>query len=282
MAITIEPGLVLYSRKEWGADIGIPRLGYSVARSKRTEAIIHHTVIIDNDATPNRWETLAEVFAKMRQLQKIRPNLGLDVPYNFVAFHMADGSLIICEGRGLDRTGAHTYGHNTKGMATAGQGNFQKGLTVSPYTGHWSRWWGYQKYDMGMENLGSSHPTGRIAYGHKDLSSTACPGDKLYAVIPQLTFAQQEENDMLRFVKIAGSATVYATDGIFYWTVRDGRHLQELIDVGLAKEGSATISEGLFNRLRESHGPSEVGGGDGLTQEELIEAVKEGHRQGTG
>ncbi len=193
MPTTIEPGLILYSRREWGADTGIPRLGYSVNRLDRTEAIIHHTVIIDNDATPNRWETLAEVFAKMRQLQKIRPDLGLDVPYNFVAFHMADGSLIICEGRGFDRTGAHTHAHNTRGVATAGEGNFQIGLTVSPYTAHWSRWLGYQKYDMGMENLGSSHPIRGIAYGHKDLSATACPGDKLYAIIPQLEFMKEDD-----------------------------------------------------------------------------------------
>ena len=193
MTLTIQPGLIYLTRKDWGARTDIPRLGYSVNRLDRTEAWMHHTVIIDNDATPNRWETMAEVKAKMVQLQTIRPELGLDVPYNFVAFHMADGSLIICEGRGFDRTGAHTHGHNTGGVATAGEGNFQIGQTVAPYADHWSRWWGYQKFDMGMENLGSVHPVRGIAFGHRDIIATACPGDKLYAIIPQLTF---KEDDM--------------------------------------------------------------------------------------
>ena len=214
MVKTIQPGLVLYSREEWGARTDIPRLGYSVNRLDRTEAIMHHTVIIDNDATPNRWETMAEVKAKMVQLQTIRPELGLDVPYNFVAFHMADGTLIICEGRGLNRTGAHTHGHNTEGIATAGEGNFMIGQTVNPYIDHWSRWWGYQKYDMGMENLGSKHPTRGIAYGHKDFIATGCPGDNLYVIIPQLTFKEDVMTDaefLKQLNRVVSRARVVAT-----------------------------------------------------------------------
>ena len=210
----IQPGLTYLTRAQWGARTaaqGYPRLGWPVNRLDRTEAIMHHTVIIDTDATPNRWGSLAQVKAKIRQLQIIRPDLGLDVPYNFVAFHMEDLTLVICEGRGFDRTGAHTHGHNTRGIATAGEGNFQIGLSPSPYTDHWSRWWGYQKHDMGMENLGSSHPTGRIAYGHKDFTSTACPGSKLYAIIPQLIFKEEEmaldENtDKATFQKMLNAA----------------------------------------------------------------------------
>ena len=202
VSVTIQPGLIYLTRKDWGARTDIPRLGHSVNRLDRTEAIMHHTVIVDNDATPNRWETMAEVFAKMRQLQTIRPDLGLDVPYNFVAFHMADGSLVICEGRGLDRTGAHTHDHNTRGIATAGEGNFQIGQTVAPYADHWSRWWGWLKYGEGMENLGRSHPTRGIAYGHRDFIATGCPGDKLYAIIPQLTFKEDDmEMDWETFVE---------------------------------------------------------------------------------
>ncbi len=196
--VEIQPGLIFLTRADWGARTDIPRLGFPVNRLDRTEAIIHHTVVIDSDATPNRWETLAEVKAKMLQLQTIRPDLGLDVPYNDVAFHMEDGTLIICEGRGFDRTGAHTHAHNTSGMATAGQGNFQTGQTVEAYADHWSRWWGYQRYEMGMENLGSVRPTSgpnafAIAFGHWDFIATGCPGDNLYAIIPQLTF---KEDDM--------------------------------------------------------------------------------------
>ncbi len=190
MVIEIQPGLLYLTRADWGARTDIPRLGYQVNRLARTEAIMHHTVI-----TPNIYQTLAEVKAKMVQLQTIRPDLGLDVPYNFVAFHMADGALIVCEGRGLDRTGAHTHAHNTGGMATAGQGNFNLGQSLAPYVGHWSRWWGWLKFDEGMTNLGTVHPPGGIAYGHRDLSSTACPGANLYAIIPQMEFKEEDDMD---------------------------------------------------------------------------------------
>ncbi|KKK81447.1 hypothetical protein LCGC14_2813350, partial [marine sediment metagenome] len=222
----IQPGLIYLTRADWGARTDIPRLGHPVNRLGRTEAIMHHTVIIDNDATPNRWETLAEVKAKMVQLQTIRPDLGLDVPYNDVAFHMEDGSLVICEGRGFDRTGAHTHAHNTRGTATAGQGNFNLGQGLNPYVDHWSRWWGYQKYDMGMENLGSVHPARGIAFGHIDLAATSCPGDNLYAIIPQLEFKEDKMDDaefLARLEKLLTQARIPATleDGK---TPRSGAH----------------------------------------------------------
>lgn len=196
----IQPGLVYLTRDDWKADKTIPRLGRTVARSSRTEAIIHHTVIVDSDTTKNLWTTIYEVKAKMRQLQKIRPDLGKDVPYNFVMFLMEDGSIIVCEGRGLDLSGAHTKGHNYDGVATALQGNFMLPVNLTPYVPAISRWWGHLKYDMGMANLGSRHPTRGIAYGHRDFRDpndtstwTSCPGDNLYAIIPLLTFQKETE-----------------------------------------------------------------------------------------
>ncbi|KKK59623.1 hypothetical protein LCGC14_3032550, partial [marine sediment metagenome] len=62
--IEIQSGLIYLTREDWGARTDIPRLGHPVNRLDRTEAIMHHTVIIDDDATPNRWETMAEVKAK--------------------------------------------------------------------------------------------------------------------------------------------------------------------------------------------------------------------------
>ena len=287
--IEIQPGLTYLTREDWGVRTDIPRLGHSVNRLDRTEAIMHHTVIIDNDATPNRWETLAEVKAKMVQLQTIRPDLGRDVPYNFVAFHMEDGSLIICEGRGFDRTGAHTHGHNTRGMATAGQGNFQLGQAVDPYADHWSRWWGYQKYDMGMENLGSSRPTegpnaGAIAFGHRDLIATGCPGDNLYAIIPQLTFQEApiEEDDVKHIIiKTHSSPTQWVTDGMTKWPFTNEPVKQEFETLGLSEPGQVIVSDALMAAIPTI--PASGGGGDsGLNREETIAAHQEAARRGTG
>jgi len=72
--ITIAPSLIYLSRADWGADPAHPRLGYAVAPAARTEAIVHHTVIVDSDATKNVWETLDEVKAA-------RPTFDFDPRY---------------------------------------------------------------------------------------------------------------------------------------------------------------------------------------------------------
>ncbi len=91
---------------------------------RRTEVFIHHTTVIDGDQSANTWDSLAAVRAQMRRLQTLRTaDLGADVPYNHVAFCMRDGELVLCEGRGLERTGAHTPNHNRSALGIAIQGN---------------------------------------------------------------------------------------------------------------------------------------------------------------
>ncbi len=118
--------IIVLSRSDWGARTDLPRLGAMVNRGSRTEVFIHHTVIIDGDDTTNEWEDLDEVKQRMRELQTTRPDLGRDVPYNFVAFCMTGGELVLGEGRGLDRSGAHTVGHNHSALAISFQGNFEE------------------------------------------------------------------------------------------------------------------------------------------------------------
>lgn len=197
--------LIYLNREDWKADVTIPRLGYHVPRGRRTHAIMHHTVIIDNDATPNLWESLDEIKVKMRQLQTIRPDLGLDVPYNDVGFlmkgthHGKRPRLVVCEGRGLDRTGAHTHGHNTEGYALSLEGNFElardKRSSVHPWVPSLSSYWGWLKYQQGMRNLGVVKPLIGLVFGHLDFASTACPGWQVMAEIMDIVF-KKEEPDM--------------------------------------------------------------------------------------
>ena len=136
----IAPRIIYVLRGDWGADQDLTRLGIGVDPAQRTGRRTHHSVIIDPDATPNRWTHLPEVFGKMRQLQTIRPDLGSDVPYNLVAFAMEAGftyqnkrvDIVLCEGRGLLRSGAHTRGRNDQGVyfnisdiAICWEGNFE-------------------------------------------------------------------------------------------------------------------------------------------------------------
>lgn len=200
--IELSPGLRLASRAAWGASSKHPRLGAKVARSNRTHVFIHHTVMVDNDDSPNVWESDEEAFAKMRQLQTVRPDLGLDVPYSFVAYIMADGGLLICEGRGEDRDGAHSRGHNTAAIGISFAGNFhdraipEAALAAAiPLLSRFLGWLrfsashaGYGNYAP-MAQLGSRKaPNGRRVWAHRDIKATACPGDKLMKHLDGVVF----------------------------------------------------------------------------------------------
>jgi hypothetical protein len=178
----------------------LPRLGYIVPKGRRTHIIQHHTVGVDSDATKNLWTDVAEVRQQMRRLQTIRPDLGDDIPYSFVLFGMENGDLYVCEGRGEDRTGAHTHGHNTEGIGGAWHGNFEAFLFARRFIAPASRFFGWLKNERGMVNLGTVHPAGRETYGHRDFRDpndrrtwTACPGLHLYNEIGDFTI---EEDDM--------------------------------------------------------------------------------------
>jgi hypothetical protein len=186
------PGrVIVLSRDEWGAK-PLPRLGNLVDRRKRREVFIHHTVIVDGDATINEWEDLDEVKAKMQQLQTIRAaDLGKDVPYNFVAFCMANGDLVLGEGRGLDRSGAHTVGHNQSAIAVSFQGNFEKAPLPAKLDsqlaalGNWLR---DLRTREGFVNLGVDHPLGRDVFGHREVKSTDCPGEEIFTRLKLIRF----------------------------------------------------------------------------------------------
>lgn len=190
--------MILLSRSEWGADSELPRRGHPIGAKRRTEVVIHHTVIVDSDATANEWESLDEVKLKMRQLQRMRPDLGLDVPYNMVAFCMAGGELVLCEGRGLERTGAHTKGHNRSALGIAFQGNFESAplpTGADAQLREFTRWLRDLRNAGGFGNLGSSRPPGAQVWGHRDIptASTLCPGKALYARLKSIRFIDGED-----------------------------------------------------------------------------------------
>lgn len=177
------------TRAEWGANTSLPRLGAIRARSLVTHPVIHHSVIVDSDSTPDLWETDDEIKSKMRQLQVIRPDLGRDVPYHFVGFCMADGRLLICEGRGEDRRGAHAPGHNTSGLGFCFEGDFTTvAFDLMPYLVQVSYFLGWLRDDATMSNLDTvPSPAGNTAWGHREIGATsgatACPGNALWAQI---------------------------------------------------------------------------------------------------
>ena len=189
--------MTLLTRRDWGASPREITVGHPAVPADWKRVVFHHTVIIDNDATPNLWTNLAEVKAKMRQLQKIRPDLGSEVPYSFVLFLMEDGSLIVCEGRGTRRTGAHTIGHNSEWLGQAFEGDFEN-FTQDirrwiPRVNHWNYW-------LRKEGCVNLRPPFNV---HQDVSQTACPGSEVISRRELFSYAElvtvappPEEEDM--------------------------------------------------------------------------------------
>ncbi len=183
-------------RADWGADPSLPRRGHELGPANRTEVFVHHTTITAAGDTPNEWPDLSQVRSWMQRLQRIRPDLGLDVPYNMVAFCMADGRLVLAEGRGLNRVGAHATHHNRSALGIAFQGNFQR----EPLPQHidtqlqtLSEWLRTLREQQGFTHLGEARPAGkRQVWGHRDVSATLCPGELMYNKLEQIRFIEED------------------------------------------------------------------------------------------
>ena len=172
------PGVYL-DRAAWGARTDLPRLGYVVPRNQFKRLICHHTVIVmqDFDGDGYLHGDVDDVRRYMRALQTSRPDLGLDVPYSFVVFRgVGDYDYIVCEGRGFDRTGAHTPGYNSSAYGVSFAGDY---TTMPPTVGQLLgvRWVGHQLVD----------PVGAPAtLSHSDTKPTQCCGLAARPAMPQV------------------------------------------------------------------------------------------------
>lgn len=190
------------SRSGWGADTSLKRRGYLIGASKRTEVFVHHTALRTAAATRNEWQSLRQVRESMQKLQRARPDLGLDVPYNFVAYSMQSGELVLCEGRGLDRTAAHAKNHNRSGLSIAFQGNYETDNVPPQFPrqlAELAAWLRSLRYSRGFEKLGDSRPVGKQVWGHRDakLARTLCPGFNLYELLPIIRFINEEDDQSM-------------------------------------------------------------------------------------
>ena len=264
--------MMYLSRGAWGARADIPRLGNLVSSGRRTHVIIHHTVIVDSDATPNLWETVDEVKLKMRQLQTTRPDLGLDVPYNFVIFLMVDGEIVVCEGRGYDRDGAHTYGHNTDGIGIALEGNFDLRVDVIPYQ---------PAINSFLADLRGVFANLATIDKHQDFSQTGCPGKSIIDVFSGFAFIEPQEEEImtppLRFVQ-AGTGLVWVTDGIGKVGIGHQNVRTDIVNLGLAEDRTFPVSQEFVDSLVDVH----KAGNGGITEAECVDAVKQAFKEGSG
>ena len=175
----------IYSRASWGANP--PTCSPSYCNT--THIAMHHTASASEYASTSWSQCASNV--KATQVYHMVTRGWCDMGYNYLICPHGD----IFEGRGGgdDVRGAHD-GFNCGSMGVAMMGYFH-----APYS---------QTLNAAMENafvdlaawkcaqqtidpLGSSWYAGFGAvqqnlYGHRDVSSTACPGDFAYAELPQL------------------------------------------------------------------------------------------------
>lgn len=99
-----------------------------------------------------------------------------DIGYSFVVDPV---DLVVFEGRGFGVSGAHTYGRNTRSHGIAVMGNYQTRAVTSGLVDLLAELLVYGKRQGAWS---SAAFTG----GHRDVGSTACPGDHLYAALGRI------------------------------------------------------------------------------------------------
>ena len=210
-------------RGAWDADTSLPRLGYTQDRNgvdirlRKTEVDLHHSVAVDNDDTPEIWETLDEIKAKSRAMQVVRPDLGSDWPYNHGLYLMPNGVICIVEGRGYNRTGAHTRGHNTEGWGFVFMGNFEAApfVNIDPWMPAINRYLAHVKRTE-LPNLIEIKT-------HREIErergrNTVCPGRDVTSRMHQFSL----EDDMELLKQLERNANYAAVLGVLQAKVSAG------------------------------------------------------------
>ena len=98
-----------------------------------------------------------------------------------IGYHMfirKDG--LIETGRPLDDVGAHTYGYNNDTIGICLSGNFEVEYPTDAQIQSAS------KLISLLCSLYNLNPNSGSIYGHRDFNATACPGNNLYADLPNL------------------------------------------------------------------------------------------------
>lgn len=188
---------LVITRAQWGADESLVE-DPPAYLSKVDAAFVHHT------AGTNSY-SCAESPAIIRGILAYHVNTSgwNDIGYNF----FVDKCGTIFEGRagGIDRPvlGAHTYGFNTVSAGIAVLGNYEEeGIATTPEVGqavadiaawklglHGVHPEGQVTLtaagDTGVWNTGDRATLHRIS-GHRDGYATLCPGENLYAFLPEI------------------------------------------------------------------------------------------------
>ncbi|MGW6394426.1 peptidoglycan recognition protein family protein [Streptomyces sp. NPDC055103] len=153
----------------------------------KTLATPPHKIIVHHTATPNTTDySTAQAYSLARAIQNDQMDQRgwIDTGQHFTisrGAHILEGrhnSLAALQAGTQQVESAHTFEQNTVAIGIENEGTYS---TVEPRSvqyaalvelcAHICRQYGLRSYQI---------------YGHRDFNATACPGDRLYALLPQL------------------------------------------------------------------------------------------------
>lgn len=195
-AASTQPRII--TRAQWGADEQMRTSacpgGPSYSSTIKAGAV-HHTAGSNSYTAADSASIVRGIYA-----YHVRGNGWCDVGYNF----LVDKYGQVFEGRygGMDRPvlGAHAGGFNTNTFGVSMLGNYD---TASVPAAALDAMAGVISWKLSLHNLdgqgtatltsggSSKYPAGTkvdvgVVFGHRDVSSTSCPGQNLFALLPDL------------------------------------------------------------------------------------------------
>ncbi|WP_069132702.1 N-acetylmuramoyl-L-alanine amidase [Rhodohalobacter halophilus] len=182
----------IVDRSGWWGDLPPSELepSYSPTPIDISHSLVHHTVTANEPANPVQV---------VRQIWDwhVNDNGWLDIGYNFLIDH--EGT--IYQGRynpNLEETdvqGAHAGTANSRSVGIALLGQFEPGAQPTPGQPQvlaldaLVKTIGWRFTQKGIDSQSSGYLAGNllpVISGHRDVSATACPGENLYQLLPDI------------------------------------------------------------------------------------------------
>lgn len=193
-----KPGVPeIISRAGWWGNLPPSELepNYIPQQITITHAAVHHTVTANSPANP------AQVVRQIWDWH-VNDNGWLDIGYNFIIDHTGN----IYQGRynpwlkTTDVRGAHAGNANSRSVGIALLGQFEPGANPqagSPEVNALDALvrmisWRFQQREIDPLSFASIpvNPSGTatlpVIFGHRNVSNTACPGENLYTLLPDI------------------------------------------------------------------------------------------------
>jgi len=182
----------IVDRAGWWGDLPESELApnYSPTPIDISHALVHHTVTANEPVNP------AQVVRQIWDWH-VNDNGWLDIGYNFLIDH--EGT--IYQGRynpNLEQTdvrGAHAGSANSQSVGIALLGQFEPGAQPAPGQPQvlaldaLVKTIGWRFTQKGIDSQSSGFISGNflpVISGHRDVSATACPGENLYQLLPDI------------------------------------------------------------------------------------------------